>query len=181
MIALLLVLACSTDDVLVRPDPTWERMQRQDKVDPYEGSKLHEDGMAMRTPPEGTVHWEAALDAPPKPPTTLALLTRGQDRYRRFCSPCHGVDGDARTPVARAMALREPPALTSAEIRALDDAHIHGVISEGYGLMPSYAGELVPDDRWAVVAYVRALQLASGTSLASLPADVATQARRELP
>lgn len=171
---------------------TWERMRDQPKYQPYGTSPYFSDGMAMRPLPAGTVarEWGAQdaiatgqqggvlLTTIPLRPTHELLIT-GQQRYMTYCRPCHDVDGTADTPVARNMQLRPPPSLVEPRIRALSVGRIFQVISDGYGLMPSYAHQIPPRDRWAVVAYVRALQLRQAT-LTDLPAEVRAEAERAL-
>ncbi len=114
-------------------------------------------------------------------PLTITDVRRGQDRFDIFCAACHGVDGRARTPVADNMTLRRPADLTSERIRGLADGQIYAVVNEGYGFMPSYAAELSVHDRWAVVAYVRALQLSQAARLSELPAPVQREFRLAVP
>ncbi len=113
----------------------------------------------MRVPPAGTVprDWQPAGEMPA---ITRALLERGQDRYAIACAVCHGVAGDGDSLVARNMQRRVPPSLHEPRIAALSPERLYGVVTEGYGLMPAYATLLARDDRWAVVAYVRTLELA---------------------
>jgi mono/diheme cytochrome c family protein len=146
----------------------------------------------MRRLPPGTVPSEADED-PDVPasareaaatsiplPVTSDLMARGQNRYDIFCRPCHDLDGAADAPVGRNMQLRQPPSLLDPAIRQLPVGRIYQAISDGYGLMPSYAHQLTPADRWAVVAYVRALQLRSGISFTNLPPSVRDEAARTL-
>jgi len=94
---------------------------------------------------------------PPRPQLSRALIDRGHDRFDKMCAPCHGVAGDGDSDVARAMTVRRPPSLVDDVVRGFPDDRIYYVIEHGYGVMPSY-GALAPRDRWAVLAYVRALQ-----------------------
>ncbi len=94
-----------------------------------------------------------------------------------YCAACHGLAGDGDSPVARNMALRKPPSLHEPRIRALPAGRLYAVVRDGYGLMPSYAEELSVGERWAVVAYVRALQLSQGARLAELPPELRSEAR----
>lgn len=165
-----MVTACSWEGTWGEPTPGLQRMVQQPRGDTYAPSSFFADGMTMRVPPEGTVPWGAEVrEAPPK--LDEVLLARGQNRYETFCAPCHGLDARGDTVIAEDMSLRRPPALIEAPIVALSDAALHAVITEGYGLMPSYAGRLDPSDRWAVVAYVRALQLAAGAPINWLSID----------
>ena len=142
-LALLLVAGC---------DWSLHRMQEQPKCTTY-GSL---DGHACAAlPPEGTV----SVDEPPQPPPlTKQLVLRGRDRFERFCAPCHGLRGDGDSYIARAMQLRKPPPLIDANAQKFDDNRIINVITNGYGLMPSYASALAMRDRFAILQYVRALQ-----------------------
>jgi mono/diheme cytochrome c family protein len=171
-----------------------ERMVLQPRYDPYGQSRFFADGRAMRTPPDGAVvHRAAAADdaaladvdadgwvARIPVAVTPALLARGQNRFETFCAACHGFDGRSQTRAAHVMELRPPPALDEDRIRALPAGKIHRVIVAGYGLMPSYAAQLDAHDRWAVTAYVRALQLSQHVELAALPAPVRAEATQAL-
>ncbi len=174
-------------------DP-WNRMIRQPRVDAYELSPLFADGRAMRFPPSGTVPRELALPSAEavtgfvggRPdggyveaipfPMTEEMLRRGRKHFDVFCATCHGVAGNGVTVVARNMSLRPPPSL-HAHVNVAD-GYLYDVITSGYGLMPSYAQELELHDRWAVVAYVRALQLSQSFPLAEAPPEVRERLER---
>ena len=113
-------------------------------------------------------------------PVTRALLERGRARFAIACATCHGVAGDGDTVVARNRQRRRPPSLHEPRIVALSPGALYRVIVAGYGLMPSYAKLVEPADRWAVVAYVRTLELSWGAKLAALPAEVRGDAARRL-
>jgi mono/diheme cytochrome c family protein len=139
------------------PDPL-KRMKQQASQRPYEENTFFEDGRAMRAPPEGTVPWRGARGAMTEPPpVTLALLRKGRDRFEIYCATCHGLLGDGHSIVARNLTVRPPPSLHARVDRT--DAALFAVMTDGFGLMPSYADKLSSEERWAVVAYVRALQL----------------------
>jgi cytochrome c553 len=89
------------------------------------------------------------------------LILRGQDRFYIFCSPCHGQVGDGTGMIAqRGLDLRRKPATFHTErLRNMPDGHFYDVITNGYGVMFSYASRIEPADRWAITAYIRALQL----------------------
>jgi mono/diheme cytochrome c family protein len=164
--------------------PAWnfERMLTQPRVDAYEATSFFADGAAMRRPPADTVARERVLDPPglvdgrdgagwvERIPLTVdrALLERGRGRFEVYCAACHGLVGDAKTPVADAMTLRRPTSLHDARVRDLPDGRLYAVVRDGYGMMPPYAAVLSLHDRWAVVAYVRALQLSQHAVLADL-------------
>jgi len=170
-------------------------MYRQKRGDAYDASDVFPDGKVMRTPPNGTVVHDTA--APPasvrtgrrdgdwvrKVPVrvTLDRLRRGQDRFGVYCSPCHGMDGNALTPVAGVMRLKRPPSLHADVVRNMPDGMLFEIIRRGYGLMPSYGAQLPVQDRWDVVAYVRALELSQNLHLDSVPADLRSQIEDRLP
>jgi mono/diheme cytochrome c family protein len=97
------------------------------------------------------------------------LLARGQDRFNINCLPCHGADGSGDSVVAKKMLLRSPPSLLTEDIRVLPDGKIEEVIRVGYGLMNPYGTQVTSEDRWAIVAYVRALQAAKRAPLDDAP------------
>jgi mono/diheme cytochrome c family protein len=161
---LLLVLACGEDPLM--------RMVNQKKARPNHASTFFEDRRVVRVPPAGTVARERRLDLELKaPPMTLDLLRRGQHRYDIVCATCHGLTGEADTVVASNFALRHPPSLHEPRLREKSDEHIFGVIGLGYGLMPSFP-DIPVEERWAIVGYVRALQLTQRVSLDAAPPEV---------
>lgn len=100
----------------------------------------------------------------------LAMLERGQERYNIYCSVCHGRTGDGRGMVVQ-RGFRTPPDYTIDRLRAAPAGHFYDVISNGIGAMASYASRIDVSDRWAIVAYIRALQLSQHASLDDVPAD----------
>lgn len=170
-----------------------ERMVDQRRFDAYDASDLFADGMAMRTPPDGIVPFGEALPAAVRTgiregepveripvPLSLPVLAAGRESFEVYCAPCHGTAGDAATPVAAAMTLRPPPSLHEERIRSMPPGTLFRVATEGYGMMPGYRSQLDPERRWAVVAYVRALQLSRRVRLDSLPPDLRERALEEL-
>jgi mono/diheme cytochrome c family protein len=161
--------------------PAWDPMQRQSKYKAYQSSEFHADGLAMRTPPAGTVPYgsvgdpalQGGLGDDGKPlavapvPLTPKLLATGRKKFDIHCALCHGLVGDGQSQVALNMSLRRPPNLHL--YRDVPDGYIFQVISKGFGLMPSYAGELTPEERWGVVGYVRALQLSQHADATQVP------------
>ncbi len=170
-------------------DPMWS----QQKVKPYRESEYWADGISMRAPPAGTVAREDVLDPLVATgrqadgrvvdkipvPVTRALLERGRTRFEINCAACHGYLADGASLVARNMALRAPPSLLARAGQS--DGWYFQVMSEGFGLMPSYASHLSPQDRWAVVAYLRALQLSQSVKVADLPAAERARLEKEQP
>jgi len=188
----LLLVGCRGVDI----GPHWhfERMLVQPRGDAYRATTVFPDGRVMQPPPSHTLaHNEtlppsmfatssdsAGTDGAIPVPLTLELLQLGRRRYDIVCAPCHGLLGDAVTPIAFRMTLRRPRSLHEAEIRAFTPGRLYQVIRAGYGFMPSYASMLTPEESWAVVAYVRALQLSHHASLDSLPPHIRAEAARQL-
>jgi len=170
----------------------------QPKANRYRESKFYDDGLVMQAPPAGTVPRERVTlnrvlttgrepDGPiqsngePLPvyakaipiPVTRKLLDLGRKRYDITCGTCHGPLGDGDSIVARQMALRPPPSLH----RYIDkpSGYFFEVATKGFGLMASYAAELTVEERWAVVAYIRALQLSQNSPAGELPPAVRQQ------
>ena len=171
-------------------------MYDQPKLTSLKTSPLFADGMASRPPPPGSVAHSlgvaaavsggqrgteavAALDAadaaaalPPQP--SAAMLARGHERYDIYCAPCHSIVGDGDGPVVR-RGYPAPPSYRIERLVQAPDRHFFDVITNGYGIMYSYAGRVDAMDRWAIVAYVRQLQKLTPTPMAS--ASAADQAK----
>jgi mono/diheme cytochrome c family protein len=161
--------------------PAWDPMQRQAKYKAYQSSEYHPDGLAMRAPPAGTVPYgsvgdpglQRGIGEDGKPlarapvPFTAPLLATGRKKFEIHCALCHGLVGDGQSQVALNMSLRRPPNLHL--YRDVPDGYLYQVISQGFGLMPGYAGDLTPEERWGVVGYLRALQLSQHASAAQVP------------
>jgi mono/diheme cytochrome c family protein len=118
-------------------------------------------------PPAGTV---ARDERPvPPPPVTLALLHHGRERYDIYCAPCHSRTGDGNGTIVQ-RGFPHPPSYYSEKLRAAPNQHFYDVITHGYGVMFPYAARVPPADRWAIVAYIRALQASASATLADVPA-----------
>ncbi|HYI00879.1 cytochrome c [Hyalangium sp.] len=157
------------------PSEFLQRMETQSKYEYYEASEFWADGRSMRAPPEGSIPREAKVGNPGMTtgringalvsaipvPVDKRVLLLGQKKYGIVCAQCHGVLGDGNSIVAENMGLRLPPSLLDLSSKPV--GHFYAAINEGYGVMPSFSGELDTEERWAVVAYVRALQAARGT------------------
>ena len=179
LLAIALLASGCTSEAL---DP----MERQPRFERYGTTPLFSDGRTMRTPPEGTVPREriagsreltTGLTFAGKPvesipiPVNRALLEKGRHHFDIFCATCHGALGDGESIVGRVMSLRPPPNLLAAPYSQRPVGHYFRVITEGYGLMASYAAEMDTRERWAVVAYLRALQLSQAVKVADLSPD----------
>jgi mono/diheme cytochrome c family protein len=99
---------------------------------------------------------------------SMALLEHGRDRFDIYCSPCHGRAGDGEGIVVQ-RGFPHPPSYHIDRLRDAPASHVVAVITQGYGVMYSYAARVPPADRWAIAAYVRALQLSRHATLAALP------------
>ncbi len=171
-LGLLGVAGCHTD------------MWRQPKQAPLDESTFYADGASSRPLVAGTIARDhLRLDEPfytgasngkwvDQIPVTVNedLLRRGQDRFNVYCSPCHGRLGDGRGMISqRGFNVRRPVGNYHTErLRNMPAGHFFDVITNGYGAMYSYASRVEPQDRWAIVAYIRALQLSQWAN----PADI---------
>ncbi len=154
-----------------------QKMADQPKRGPLATSPLFADGAATRPPVDDTVATDADLAAIPAAlpdPIPLGLMQDGRDRFEVFCSPCHAYDGHGNGRVVQ-RGFPNPPDLHSAAITGLTDRQIYDVISNGYGVMFPYGGRVPPSDRWAIVAYIRALQYAEAVPAADLTPALVTK------
>ena len=146
-------------------------MTQQNRYGTYKPAALFPDGTEAQPLPVGVVAQgdiNRASQASTPPPVDAQLLARGQERYGIYCSPCHGLSGSGDGMVVR-RGFPAPPSYHSARLRAAPAQHFFDVISDGYGVMYSYASRVEPHDRWAIVAYIRALQESQNAKLADLP------------
>jgi mono/diheme cytochrome c family protein len=123
-------------------------------------------------PPNGVVATGRRDDAPVAEipvPLTPALLARGRERFNAYCAPCHGEDGYGRGIVVR-RGFPAPPSYHEQRLRDAPAGHFFDVITHGYGVMYSYSDRVAVPDRWAIVAYIRALQRSQHATLADVPA-----------
>jgi mono/diheme cytochrome c family protein len=178
-------------------DPMADRQQKSIR---YKESHFYADGLSMRAAPEGTVPRERItlnprlttgrdpdgpmqMNAEPLPsyvatvplPLSRKLLELGRKRYDITCGTCHGPLADGKSIVGSQMSLRPPPSLVDPKYVAKPAGYIFEVASKGFGMMASYAAELTVEERWAVVAYLRALQLSQTTPVGALPPDIRQQ------
>lgn len=184
-VAVPLLVGCDVRAPFEAPEWSLERMIDEPRVRAYDPSAAFDDGSGMRHPPEGTVPASragvdrvaftgieaGALVTRIPVPLTPALLARGRDRFDVVCATCHGVTGTGESVVATKMQFRQPPSLHLPRTRAFPPGRVYGIIDKGYGLMPGFGAMLSPSDRWAVVAYLRALWLSRAADVSSLPAE----------
>lgn len=190
---LIAVIAVSATCALAGCERAKQDMYDQPRYKTYAPSPLFEDGASARPPVAGTeprargaladssggrqgvdlVQRDAGADeAQANPyPVDMTLLKRGQDRYMIYCMPCHSPAGDGDGLVVR-RGFPAPPSYHQDRLRNAPDRHIYDVIKNGYGVMVPYGDRVEPADRWAIVAFIRALQLSQHADVASLPPDV---------
>ena len=166
-----------------------QNMRYNSRIKVYEPSAFYPDAQSARPVISGTValgllNTDELLytgkvggqDATEFPfPVTRALLERGQLRFNIYCSPCHGLLGDGNGMIVQ-RGLSAPPSFHQQRLRDAPAGHFFDVITNGYGRMYSYAARVAPEDRWAIIAYIRALQLSQNAT----PADVPPEQRAQL-
>ena len=155
-------------------------MALQPKDRPLAPSDFFADGRSARPLVENTVARGSVLNDElmvPKDsnafplPINLELVERGENRYKIFCSPCHGLQGDGNGMVAM-RGMKHPPSYHQDRLRQVPNGYIYDVITNGFGAMLGYSAQVAPRDRWAIIAYVRALQLSRNAKISDLPPDV---------
>jgi len=146
-------------------------MANQPKRLPFElpASKTAEPNWPA-LPPAGIVARDEEPGPAPAPPLTLALVQRGRERFDIACAPCHGRAGDGHGVIVE-RGFPAPPAFAINRLRAAPVQHFYDVITNGYGAMFPYANRVMPPDRWAIAAYIRALQASSDAKVVDVPAD----------
>ncbi|MDQ3855154.1 MAG: cytochrome c [Chloroflexota bacterium] len=156
--------------------------RNQPYYQPGKESKLFADGKAMQEPPEDTVS-RGRLDEDPflytgmvngklargfPFPITKQVLDRGQERFEISCVPCHGETGNGDGMIVR-RGFPPPPSYHIDRLRTVEEGHFFDVITNGFGAMPAYGYQVAPRDRWAIIAYIRALQLSQNASVNDVP------------
>ena len=101
-------------------------------------------------------------------PLTMALLKRGQQRFQIYCTPCHSRVGDGNGMIPQ-RGLKHPPSYHTDLLRKAPLGHFYDVMTNGFGVMLNYKAQVTPEDRWAIAAYIRALQLSQDATLADVP------------
>lgn len=159
-------------------------MHDQPKYTPLRQSDFFPDGRAARPLVEGTVargllnedehlvtgkvNGQLATEFPF--PVTAEVLARGRERYDIFCSPCHDRTGAGNGMIVR-RGYRQPPTFHQDRLRQAPPGHFVDVMTNGFGAMPDYRSQVPPRDRWAITAYVRALQLSGNATLSEVPPE----------
>lgn len=148
-----------------------QSMTRQPKYLANASAPIFSNGAEAQTPPAGVVSQEQATldEALAHPPMVdKALLERGRERYEIFCTPCHGFGGDGDGAATR-RGFPSPPSFYDARLMQAPAQHFVDVVTHGYGVMYSYGARVAPRDRWAIAAYIRALQQSRNATLAEAP------------
>jgi len=101
---------------------------------------------------------------------TKEVLERGRERYNIYCAPCHSRVGDGRGFVASRGFSKMPPSYHIPRLQKAPLGYFFDVITNGFGIMPDYASQISPEDRWKIVAYIRALQLSQNATRSDVPA-----------
>ncbi len=169
-------------------------MHDQPRLEALEASSFFDDGMASRQLPAGTVPWGQLrddthlwqgkdengelVDSLPME-LTRELVERGRTRYEIYCSVCHDSIGGGRGMVVR-RGFKQPPPLYEQRLKDMPAGYFFDVMTAGFGLMSSYKNQIPVEDRWAIVAYVRALQLSQTSALAELPQAVQAEFHQAL-
>ena len=156
------------------------------RYEALEESDFFADKRAMRPIPEGTVargnlradelfytgkvNGEPVAELPAQVTVDQALLDRGQNRFNIYCSPCHSQLGDGNGTVVQ-RGYKRPTSFHDQRLRNVPIGYFYDVITNGFGQMPDYSAQVAPQDRWAIAAYIRALQLSQGATIDDVPAD----------
>ena len=172
MLALLALVGCHRD------------MYDQPRLEPLEKNTFFDDGRSSRPLVEGVVEYGAISpndvfnsgkangeftdELPESLTLDAALLKRGEQRFNIFCSNCHGLSGDGDGMIVL-RGYRKPPTYHSDRLRGMPIGYFFDVATNGFGVMPSYASQIPVKDRWAIAAYVRALQLTQYAKLDDVP------------
>jgi len=172
LLALLVLAGCRQD------------MHDQPRFKPLAESDFYTDLRSARPPVEGTVargqlHEDTYFytgkfgnnpgDYMPFP-VTEEVMARGRERFNIYCAPCHSRLGDGNGVIPSRGFARKPPSYHIDRLRKAPLGYFFDVMSNGFGIMPEYASQIPPRDRWCIVAYIRALQLSQGAAMADVPA-----------
>lgn len=164
-------------------------MYNQPKYKPLHPSEFFADGTSARPLPPHTVpqghlnedteyfqgkHDDGTLMEAFPMPVTHEVLKRGQERFNIFCSMCHGYEGDGNGMVVQ-RGFPPPPSYHIDRLRTAPPGYFYNVISHGYGVMYPYASRVEPSDRWAIAAYIRALQFSRTGKIDDVPTDERTK------
>jgi mono/diheme cytochrome c family protein len=161
-------------------------MHMQPRYNPFDPTDFFEDGQSARLPVAGTVPrgelttgseellYTGKMNGAPAEafpfPVTREILDRGRERFNIYCTPCHGMSGDGDGMIVQ-RGFRPPPSFHSDRLRAVPVGHFFDVITNGFGVMYPYGYRVSPRDRWAIISYIRALQLSRQVPIEDVPED----------
>lgn len=185
LLGMLLLLSCQGQPSRNAPIHLNPNMDDQQKVEAQEQSSVFADSAGMRVPPAGTIargglrdgqafyrglssHGEYLTANPLE--VTLPLLKRGRERFDIYCAPCHSRVGDGRG-IMVTRGYVPPPSFHTDFLRQYPDGQLFETITNGVRNMPGYGSQIDPTDRWAIVAYVRALQRSQNADLDDVPEE----------
>lgn len=169
-------------------------MANQPRYKPLEASTFFKDGRSARPLVAGTVargqlredeHLHTGkvngqLAATFPFPITAEVIERGGERYNIYCAPCHGALGDGRGMIVR-RGYKQPPSFHIDRLRDAPPGHFFDVETNGFGAMPDYSAQVAAEDRWAIIAYIRALQLSQRATMDDVPASERDKLLKEKP
>jgi len=198
LISLLLIIAVVGGCTQERPSKNppihlIKDMDNQPKYKAQAESKFFDDGATMRQPVPGTVargylrndnefylgkNPDGSFVKTAPIDITAQNLQRGHERYDIYCSPCHSRVGDGKGIMIN-RGYVPPPTFHSERMRELPDGHIYDVITNGLRNMPSYAHQVPPDDRWAIVIYMRALQRSHNATIDDVPLELRDKVKQQ--
>jgi len=180
---MILLSGCQTREMVAQP-----------KQKPMTESEIFADGRASRpliadTVARGQLRLDTHLylgKVNGKPaatfpmPVTEALLRRGQERFNIFCANCHGRVGDGGGMIVE-RGMKRPPSFHEVRLRKAPPGYFFDVATNGFGVMYGYVDRIPVEDRWAIIAYIRALQRSQNASLADVPAEARDALEKEKP
>jgi len=175
--ALLVLAICSACRQDMHDQPRYKPQARNDFFPDMRAARLPVDGTIAR----GQLHEDAYFytgkvgnnpgEAMPFP-VTREVLERGQERYNIFCAPCHSRVGDGKGMIPSRGFSRMPPSYHIERLQKAPAGYYFDVITNGFGIMQGYAAQIPAEDRWKIIAYIRALQLSQKASAADIPAGM---------
>ncbi|HYO80908.1 MAG TPA: cytochrome c [Bryobacteraceae bacterium] len=180
----LLLTGCAGDTTRQPPVQVFPDMRTQKRYDPQEPSDFFADRRASRSPVQGTIargrfkrddsYFTGVVNSQYVGRNPLKIdenvMTLGQRRFNTYCSPCHDRTGQGRGTVAQ-RAVWIPTNLHEGRVKGFNDGEIFDVITNGRRSMPQYRYQVTEEERWAIVAYVRALQRTTSGTIEDVPAD----------
>lgn len=153
-------------------------LEHQPKLLPYDSSRFFSNGSGVRAPVPGTVPFYQSDESIPE--LNASLVMTGRTSYNIHCAVCHGQGGDGKG-IATKRGFPVSPTFHSPEARLRSAKNLYEVISQGTESMPAFAASLTPTERWALVSYIRALQLSQHMSISKLSVhDLESMAEEDL-